>query len=194
MAAYQSEETDSGEITTDSREIRIVPCLELQYVDYLLVRDRNNQRLYASLAQALKSSPSESITVNELFSRSEVLIGTLISYGILDLEGDASFLTKLELVRSQVDIDPNYQNGDMDTNVKTLMDYILEDVILGLLKAQTYPHPSIERFFDKIHIRNPNETMVLDVGKPIGKGGFGEVYQSMINLSEKEDSGKFINL
>ena len=126
MAAYQSEETDSREITTDSREIGIVPCLELQYVERLLVRDPNNQRLYVSLAQALKSRPSESITVNELFSRSEVLIGTLISYGILDLEGDASFLTKLEQVRSQVGIDPNYQNGDMDTNVNTLMDYILK--------------------------------------------------------------------
>jgi serine/threonine protein kinase len=179
MAAFQSEHTDS-------QANSIVPFLQLQYVEYLLVRDPNNHRLYVSLAQALKSRPSESITVNELLSRSEVLIHALISYGILDLEGDASFLTKLEQVRSQVSIDSNYQNGDMDTNVKTLMDYILENVILELLKAQTYPHPSIERFFDKIHIRNPNETMVLDVGKPIGKGGFGEVYQSMIRNDQSQ--------
>ena len=179
MAAFQSEHTDS-------QENSIVPFLQLQYVEYLLVRDPNNHRLYVSLAQALKSRPSESITVNELLSRSEVLIHALISYGILDLEGDASFLAKLEQVRKQVSIDSNYQNGDMDTNVKTLMDYILENVILELLKAQTYPHPSIERFFDKIHIRNPNETMVLDVGERIGKGGFGEVYQSMIRNDQSQ--------
>lgn len=179
MAAFQSQQTD---LTENS----IVPFLKLKYVEYLLVRDPNNHRLYVSLAQALKSRPSETISVNELLSRSEVLISALVSYGILDLEGDDSFLAKLEQVKFQVGIDPNYQNGDVDANVKTLMDYILENMILELLKAQTYPHPSIERFFDKIHIRNPHETMVLDVGERVGKGGFGEVFQSVIRNDQTQ--------